>query len=242
MAIVYKVTNTINGKAYAGQTIYDLEHRWNRHLSAARSGSKFRFHAAIRKYGPDPWKREVVYENDDMAKIREVEAKIILEENLIGKAGYNAKPGGCGGWIVTDKESWLEKLKVASQGLNNTNASETTNEQMIQLLLELTLEKGYIPGHTRLSAFAKSKGHHIPKHFTSFRFGGKYRNLAREVESITGLKYNGFFRDDIQKQKLRDANTGKIKVIINETGQKRTINLEDFDTNTMTKVKKEKQK
>jgi len=49
--IVYKITNKKNGKSYIGKTEYSLEHRWNRHLSSAKNGSKFRFHSAIRKYG-----------------------------------------------------------------------------------------------------------------------------------------------------------------------------------------------
>ena len=55
--IVYKITNKKNGKSYIGKTEYSLKHRWNRHLSSARNGSKFRFHSAIRKYGED-WGKE----------------------------------------------------------------------------------------------------------------------------------------------------------------------------------------
>ena len=31
-----------------------------------------------------------------------LEEKLIVEYNTMND-GYNAKPGGCGGWIVTDK-------------------------------------------------------------------------------------------------------------------------------------------
>jgi len=239
MAIVYKITNTINNKCYVGQTIYDLEHRWKRHLSAAKNGSKFRFHSAIRKYGPDPWSKEVIFEDDNLDLVREYEAKIIIDENLIisGK-GYNAKPGGCGGWIVTNYETWVEKQRLRSQGLNNSNAGTTTNEDMINLLVDLSKEKGYIPRKSRFCSFAKTKGYHIPKHFTSFRFGGKYANLAKEVEQITGLIYNPYYRDDEYKQKIRNANIGKIKVIMNETNKITLVKPENFDIHTMTRVKR----
>lgn len=50
--IIYKITNTINGKAYIGQTRQTLKARFTAHKSKARnSDSKALLHVAIREFG-----------------------------------------------------------------------------------------------------------------------------------------------------------------------------------------------
>ena len=114
MAIVYKITNKINGKCYIGMTVRTIEERFKSHISASRQGSSFRFHSAIRKYGVDCWDLQILEESSDISFIRKKEEKFISEyKTTISTIGYNAKPGGCGGWIVpTEKyEKWKEKQK-----------------------------------------------------------------------------------------------------------------------------------
>jgi group I intron endonuclease len=207
MAIVYKITNTLNNKSYVGMTIYSLEHRWKRHLSAAKGGSKFRFHGAIRKYGPDPWKFQILLESDDLDIIRKFEEHIIVTENLISKLGYNAKPGGCGGWIVpNDKvEQWKQKQSIASSGLTNPNAGTTTNEKMIELCLELSLKLGFIPSFPKFRKYSEENGFYIPINFTKFRFNGSYKNLVSIVSEETGLIHQPYFRDEDYKKNARTA-------------------------------------
>jgi group I intron endonuclease len=199
MAIVYRITNLINKKCYVGQSIYDIEHRWKRHLSAARCGSKFRFHSAIRKYGPDPWKLEVIFSSDDMNEIRKYEENIILNENLThNKIGYNAKPGGCGRWIVKDenKETWRKNMAKAMSGLGNSNAGLLTNDELIKICIECSNHYGYIPGFPKFKQYGESIGKQIPKMFSKFRFNGKYANLAKIVQQKTNLDFLPHFRDE----------------------------------------------
>jgi group I intron endonuclease len=49
--IVYMVYNRVNGKQYVGKTVKYVARRWSEHLAAAKRGSKYYLHAAIRKYG-----------------------------------------------------------------------------------------------------------------------------------------------------------------------------------------------
>lgn len=210
MAIVYKITNTINNKSYVGQTIYSIEHRWSRHLSAAKNGSPFRFHNAIRKYGPDPWKLEVLFEDEDMDVIRKYEETVIEQLHLIhSKNGYNAKPGGCGGWIVRDVETWKQKQSLASSGFNNANAGDITNEEIIDLALLFVKEHNRIPSFPSLREFAEKHNKYIPKMFSKFRFDGKYSNLAEIIETQTGLKYNKYFKDENHRKNISNALKGK---------------------------------
>lgn len=50
---IYCVTCLPTGKLYFGQTIRLIEERWNRHVNESFSGSRYKFHRAIRKYGEE---------------------------------------------------------------------------------------------------------------------------------------------------------------------------------------------
>ena len=57
--LIYKVTNTVNGKSYIGQTVQPMNVRKGGHLySAFQQNSNFYFHKALRKYGKEnfEWK------------------------------------------------------------------------------------------------------------------------------------------------------------------------------------------
>lgn len=54
MGYIYKVTNTINGKIYVGQTIRTIKKRWKQHVYSAYHETKEHnapIQYAIRKYG-----------------------------------------------------------------------------------------------------------------------------------------------------------------------------------------------
>ena len=136
MAIVYRITNKINGKSYIGQTVRTLDQRWRSHLSSVNQGSKFRFHSAIRKYGVDNWKLDILFENDDVDLCKKKEEELIALYNLTNnKKGYNATPGGCGGWVVPYEkyEFWRKKQSINNTGLNNPNSTGYSNEELIEI-------------------------------------------------------------------------------------------------------------
>ena len=58
--IVYKATNTLNGKVYVGQTVRDLKTRSGQHIRCARRGAFGPFYDAIRLYGPDAFSWEII--------------------------------------------------------------------------------------------------------------------------------------------------------------------------------------
>ena len=58
--IIYKCTNLINGKIYIGQTIKGLKRRKALHEITADKNRGFYFHNAIRKYGKENFKLEII--------------------------------------------------------------------------------------------------------------------------------------------------------------------------------------
>ncbi len=78
MGCVYKITNIINNKIYIGYTTRTLEKRFAQHLSCAEfehgDGSyDDYFKKAIRKYGKENFKPEVIEYSDDKNYLQERE-------------------------------------------------------------------------------------------------------------------------------------------------------------------------
>ncbi len=207
--IIYKITNRINGKHYIGKTKYSLEHRWKRHLSRSRNGSKFRFHSAIRKYGEDNWEFSIIethYTNDENL-INEREKHFINVFESYNN-GYNANSGGSGGWMLPrcsaeKQQRWLKIIAEKSQGYSNANWGGLTDEDLIDIGVKFIERYGYIPGHTKIVRFANSELFlKFPKYFSKNRFNGRYKNYSKLLEQKTGLIYNPHYRDEECKKIL----------------------------------------
>jgi len=206
--IVYKITNKKNGKSYIGKTEYSLEHRWNRHLSSARNGSKFRFHSAIRKYGEDCWDLSVIetYQTEDENFINEKETHFIKLFESDTKKGYNATSGGTGGWMLPKcsqevREEWRNNISIRTTGYNNPNYSGLTDEQLIEIGIKFAKKYGFIGGRKRIVEFSLNELNiKFPKHFSKNRFGGNHKNFYKCIEEQTGLVYNPYYKDETQRK------------------------------------------
>lgn len=92
--LVYKATFP-DGKSYVGVTCKSLKRRITQHRSDAKRGSYYRFHEALRVYGLDSPKWEILSEemSFDCAKDKEMEfiKKFKTKEN-----GFNSTYGGQG--------------------------------------------------------------------------------------------------------------------------------------------------
>lgn len=110
-AIIYLITNTVNGKQYVGQTIVGLERRWKRHCWNAQHDSPCYIHRAIYKYGIEAFTYEILEESTP-DKLND------LERYWIHKLtpAYNMTAGGYGsnGRIVT--EDTRKKISAAHSG------------------------------------------------------------------------------------------------------------------------------
>lgn len=118
MAIIYKITNLINNKIYIGETIRNLNVRWNEHKSEAlggRHGYTYHLHNAMRKYGIDNFIIEIIDNCPDEERFI-VESKYIqLYDATNPNKGYNAVLEGNGRTLIsTDAimEAWNEGLTI----------------------------------------------------------------------------------------------------------------------------------
>lgn len=95
--VLYRVTCNVTGKSYIGQTCQKLRMRWNHHKHMARtkkSSGCSALHAAMRKYGIEAFKIEVIATYATQDAINEAEASRIASENTLAPNGYNLKAGG----------------------------------------------------------------------------------------------------------------------------------------------------
>ena len=104
--IIYKATNTINGKVYVGQTINSLEHRKSGHERDARSEKKTTvyFHNALIKHGFENFDWEVLKECTSQEELDYYEDYYIKKYDSRNKEkGYNLKSGGKLGVTFNDE-------------------------------------------------------------------------------------------------------------------------------------------
>ena len=94
--IVYKVTNTVNGKVYVGQTRRSLHVRQLDHLREARKGNtRLHLHRAIAKYGEQSFHWEILEEAATKEELDRLEMKWISQLQACDETkGYNFSSGG----------------------------------------------------------------------------------------------------------------------------------------------------
>jgi len=179
-------------------------------LSAARNGSKFRFHSAIRKYGKDNFLLEVLETCKSEGEMRKKEIGYIEKYNTM-KFGYNATAGGSGGWIVNPEnyEKWHKNNKRSVQGVKNGNSCGFTDKELIDFCVEYCLELKYIPGLGTFKRHLRTKNIKFPIYFSKNRFKGSNEHFYNLLEQKTKLKHTPGFKSEEHKQLLRKANLGK---------------------------------
>lgn len=115
---IYCVTNLINNKKYIGITSRSIQLRFNEHCSH----KKTLLYLAIKKYGKDNFKVELIEDNVPNDKIDEKERFYISFFNSLVPSGYNRSIGG----IKNKKLNNITKrhLKEINLGINNPRCNK----------------------------------------------------------------------------------------------------------------------
>jgi|15BtaG_2_1085339.scaffolds.fasta_scaffold40411_2 hypothetical protein len=88
--LIYKATNIINGKCYIGQTVQPLNSRKSGHYYSSKvNRDNMIFHKAIRKYGEENFKWEILCECISQDEMNKLEQFHMLENNSLNPNGYN---------------------------------------------------------------------------------------------------------------------------------------------------------
>jgi len=122
--IIYKITNVINNKIYIGQTIGSLNNRWNDHCSAGKNKSAVR--NAIKKYGKESFKIEIIYTASSREELNIKEIYYIQQFNSVFPNGYNLQLGG-GSRNPSDETR--RRMSLASKGRIPSNLDKLHTEE-----------------------------------------------------------------------------------------------------------------
>ena len=111
MGSIYKITNTVNGKAYIGQTRHDaVADRIPKHFSGH---GNIPIKRAVDKYGKDAFTYEILHDGIIPEFLDALEIKEIEKHNTLIPHGYNLRTGGRGGAC---SEETKEKISEANKG------------------------------------------------------------------------------------------------------------------------------
>lgn len=173
--LIYLIRNTINGKAYIGQTIRSLKVRWCQHV---RQSTKLRhkdaLHTAICKYGAEAFEIAVLDATaTTLEELDNLERFHIKEQRTLWPHGYNLTTGGFRGRFKRSAET-IAKL------LERTN-SPTFLKMMSERMKGNRHAKGY--KHTseaRARIAAANKGNRHAKGNSPPNKGKKMSEEQRE--------------------------------------------------------------
>ena len=134
---IYKITNTINGKSYIGQTIQNVKERFYQHCvtKCSKAVSNMAIHRAIKKYGKSNFTVEVI-EEIDSTNLNDRERYWIRYYDSYNN-GYNSTEGGQDGIKLfknLDTESIVREYK-SGKSLREIGRLFNVDKQTIKDLL-----------------------------------------------------------------------------------------------------------
>lgn len=109
--IIYRFTNTVNGKCYVGLTTQTLKKRVYLHYWVAKKHAKSHFHKALMKYPKEHWVIESLEEGTATIETIKEREKHFISENQSYPHGYNSTAGG-DNFLSSDYQRELQKFRV----------------------------------------------------------------------------------------------------------------------------------
>ena len=222
MGVIYKITNLINGKIYIGQTVVTEPQRWQAHIWNAYNNPTndcLYLCNAIKKYGRQNFKREILEEIDDLEELNNKEIFYIQKFNSTNpEIGYNICIGGKGS-VKYSSEEILELYKNTHSIIQVAKilgaSKDTISKRLHGIGIETynkTINQYSLSGETiaTFSSFSQAKEitklplpHIVPKHNFSCGYFWVYEIDDRSIEEIIEkYKKNNHLAKKIQQYDL----------------------------------------
>lgn len=199
---IYKTTNLLNNKIYVGKCSKKIEDSLN------YFGSGTLLKRSVQKYGIENFKKEILFETNELIELNEKEKYYIKILNSYDiKIGYNIGVGGSGGDNFTNNPN-KEKIK---EKLSKQNLGRKRSEEINKKIVE-TFKKRYIDGELKSRKMENNSfygKHHTEE--TKNKISEKNRGKKMSEDSI--IK-----RTETLKRKY--ANGEIIRIVSQETRDK----------------------
>lgn len=210
-AIIYRITNTVNGKVYIGFTTKTLEQRWKEHLYRAQwkhPNGEYRythhFYCAIRKHGEYVWKHEVLIEESDALWAHNFTERFLIAhfDSAKSENGYNSSLGGEVGF---PNEDTRKKLSERQRGDKNHNWGKKLPEETKRKISEAL--KGRKPsGNTLRANVGRKLSEETKRKISEAKKGWK---PSEEAKRKFSLSRKGFKHSEESKRKIRESLKGR---------------------------------
>lgn len=112
MGCIYKITNTVNGKAYIGQTRHDAEKTRIRDHFTGRGNEDVKKDIEI--YGQDAFTFEILLDGIIPELLNSFEKEAIAKFNCVHPNGYNQNRGGRG--VISHSDEAKQKISAVHKG------------------------------------------------------------------------------------------------------------------------------
>lgn len=119
--IVYKITNLVNNKIYIG--VHKTNDPFDDYF-----GSGVAIQSAVKKYGKQNFKKEILYGNLDMHEAYRIESELVDKKFVSDVNTYNLKVGGYGGGIPHTEET-RKRISETYRGKGNPFYGKTHSEE-----------------------------------------------------------------------------------------------------------------
>ena len=130
---VYKITNLVNSRYYIGK-------HQTKDLDDGYMGSGKLIRAAIKKYGPENFKKEILFVFETEQDMNTKEAELVTEELIASGSVYNLCPGGRGGWGYINSvglnvghhqdPAYLKKVRQSNRNRIYTPLEDSSKEKI----------------------------------------------------------------------------------------------------------------
>ena len=183
---IYCITNIRNNKKYIGQTHRSLHERFREHCGNSGTSVSPKLKNAIKKYGKESFKLEILWEKVDCSdeELNQKEIEFIQKLNTVHPNGYNLTYGGSGGRHSDETKKLLSEKshKMWSQ----------KGEELRKALIERNFK--------RFAIFCFNKNKKLVGEYSSMnrvieKFGMKYTELKHALKTTVMCKEFYFSRD-----------------------------------------------
>lgn len=127
---IYKIENKINKKCYIGFTD-NYTRRFKDHKRFAKYGILTKFYNALRKYGEENFKWDIIYISSDKEDTHTIMEQLFIDLYNSINNGYNQKEGGKGGSLkgrILPPKSSEECKKISERQIGRKLSEETKNK------------------------------------------------------------------------------------------------------------------
>lgn len=215
--LIYKHTNLINNKVYIGQTCQKAEDRW-------QYGGGYRhnahFYAAIKKYGWDNFKHEILFDGLTKKQANELEIRLIAEyKSYDQNYGYNIALGGAANTkYITEEDARLAHKKTQHAAYKKMIANEEYAQKMREKSLAVYYVNknnvDYTAARVEANHNSRAKVHQIRVKLKDYY--NQHSNIFTEADMYLAFGYKNKKRYHCNSSKKLLELLNKIEDILNE--------------------------